>query len=688
MGLRDLSFNNLSGRVDWRSVSAAFQTSLVFLSIIGNPGLSPSPVPPFLEPLNTSTPYDGFSCAVLSFSGFRESFFYDESLFQYQTCLCGAGTFGSVKDGCQSCDGAMPGSVECLGGSSFAISSNFYPYYDSNGTLCTELCVSNPDLIPEEVNPCPSGETHGTLDVYNGNPALCRTGATGRRCSECICSMNETEACYFKKSHYCARCSSSSTSLKEGFFLALLAVVLIIGVVVVSGIFAFLVKRRMENGDEGQNFGLPIGFFGILQFFITHGIIKVVIQFVQFASELTSWNGAINAYFLRLSNFDVSGFGVQCVFREFTRPVPMFMLKLSVGFGLLALLWICVGLAAATVIILKRYKSVKHPKTADKDICIQPNDGIDPDEDVHPRRICSEKMMIQFTRFGVSLSLTLVNLFYFGVSTTIISAFFSDSQLGTSNVFMSLHPYIPWSDSRAKHVRIVAGLFFFFVPLVPIGTLVLLIIFRHRRDELRVKSYIGALFRFYRPSVFWWEMVLLTRKFLVASLASIATHQSLRSWLIATCLGAFLILQLYVRPWKRRVENLIDEAASVVLMIALFAHMKTPIGDTGGGRLLVIGRVMMALFVVVALAIWLWNVFEEVKQFHRLLPGAIGQQQQKQNDDVGIELDALDEEKPKERRGAPEAEAEKTENQTLSYEMDVLPLKRLNPIRLSQDSDL
>lgn len=686
----DLSNNCLSGSLQWHVLAQWFLTGTDFLSIAGNPELPSSSVPRELHVLDLYASYHGYQCPILSFSGLRESFFYDERLFEYELCECGAGTFGVVAEGCQSCALATPGSVQCLGSTTFSIASNYYPYYDDQGRLNTEMCVSNPDFVPEILNPCPAHSALSTFQV--ATQESCRQGSSGRKCSECMCDADE---CWFRRGLRCVKCSPAALRLHRASFLLAFALLLALACIIFSALTLLLVRRRTRLLDYGQFDGLPIGLWGTFLFAASHGIPKILIAFVQFTSVLTNWNNVLDTYMLKLFNFDTSGFGFQCVFKEFTQPVPIFLLKILVPLGILVLLWICIGVASVLWRVGRTFFRWKNGNGISTEDLIEKKEGRrlllqESEEDVmadgegddggadlerHLTATTSAKnvhliqedflqekdsnpsgetltsnpsgetlasnpsshalsvplqppqpttkqqqpqKINQFLRLGVSISTSLVNLFYFGVSMAIISSFFSEHQPNTSDAYMSTFPYLGWTDRRARRLRLVAGLFFVLVPAVPIATAILLIYFKRRLQEPRVRAHIGSLYQAYRPSLFWWDFAGLARKFLVVVAASITSNLALRHWLLVSTFALFLALQVAWQPWKRRVENQMDTLSSLTIIISLVANVKmVGVPDEGTAVLILVARAIMLVFVVVALAVWIWSVVKEKRQFNK-----------------------------------------------------------------------
>lgn len=604
----DLSHNLLSGSINWGFLSPAFHSTLKLMSIVNNPLLTPGPIPrQWLRELDFSAPNITYSCKMLSFSGLAESFYYDDALFEYEMCTCNAGSFGVVSVGCQSCAHAMPGSIECLGSRTFSIASNFFPYFDEQGRLNTELCMANPDSTTS--NPCRALPSLSITDVLLGKS--CNNGSSERRCSRCIC---EGAQCWFRRGESCVKCYTMR--LNRVAIVISLSILLCLVAIVTSIILNIVITRRIRRGDEGQLHGLPIGLFGILHFAASHGIPKTLLNFIQFAAALIDWNSAFDAYFLKLSNLDASGFGIQCVFREFTEPLAQLLLKVCVPLGLLVLVWLCIAFAwvlfqISLLVSKRKLKDIISDEKEEEGYLLGINGGNEAKID-EQKTISATK---QHLRLGVSLSVSLLNFVYFGVSMALVSSFFSDHQSHTSNYYMRNFPYIGWNDKRAQQVRVVAGVFFFIVPTVPIAMFVLLVLLRSKLQDSRVKSLVGSLYEGYRPSLFWWELINLARKFSVAFVSSLSFKLALRNWLLVTVFASVLALQLLWQPWRRRLENVGDQVASIILIVCIVANMKNAVGVTGGPTLLIIARILIVVFIVGAAIVWIWSVITEIKAF-------------------------------------------------------------------------
>ncbi len=149
-----------------------------------------------------------------------------------------------------------------------------------------------------------------------------------------------------------------------------------------------------------------------------------------------------------------------------------------------------------------------------------------------------------------------------------------------------------------------------------------------------VESWLGNLYYSYRPQYFWYEMFIILRRLVLAILISVVSERSsLRATFIMATLLLALSVQYIAQPFKRRIENWIEEMALITITVtfaaqvalasfdrkaaaAMFAgsdYVPAGILDWGGaqGTALVVMMLLLNLFVLLLLvAVVAWPLLQ------------------------------------------------------------------------------
>lgn len=614
----DFSHNRLSGVLPWMMIKNLFATGpLVYLSVVNNSGLVPEPdyqkVGLMPHRSGALKPMAGnASCLLLTFPGPGSTTFrYDDVLVDYGVCYCDPGFWGSPKV-CSFCHSG----TFCPGGASVEIGENYYPYIvgdPETGKLETELCLEEPDLIPRIWNPCQSKSLVRAQIVQQRD--LC-VNAAGRRCSHCECPLDHTQPCYFHRNFHCVRCASNiSTTV---LFASLVPAALIAACIFI-GVFSYiLVDQKKQKAWWKLK----------AKILLSHGLIKILISFVQFSLELIHWDIALRIGILGIVNLDATGFGPQCAFRALAHPNASFYLKSFAPFILVLAIWFLIGCSTLVSrwIINRRALEYKvttldheYGENSDLDFSSE-KDGEAPlltsNDDQDKRELRTPLSL------GVSATLTAIRLFYFGFSVSVVSAFISEKQDGTSTTFMTVHPYILWSDAWSTALRIWAPILLFFVFAIPAVQIMLLVKYRHKMQEITVFSHLSSLYRPFKPNRYWWDLILTARKFCIAAVLSVISADSpFRPWAVTVVISVCLLLQIYFDPWKRPIENYFENLSSVILISAyLSTWYKTDTDSTYNRALIATGRAVALGFIAVTFIIWIVSALREPLSSSDTLP--------------------------------------------------------------------
>jgi Leucine-rich repeat (LRR) protein len=655
----DLSGNHFSGPFPWSEVSPRFSMYLKYLSVRHNPHLLPTPDYNQTGLISTSggavrrsmqEQVDGYlgdggdgngkgesrtSCLILSFPSPSPSIFlYDERLLSFSGCQCDKGTWGSPGS-CLECPSQTRG-ISCPGGHSIDIATNFYPYIigdNLTGQVGSERCLYDPDWIPQSWNPCPSKSLSRSQILSSTD--ICANG-DGRRCSHCTCPLDKNEPCFFHKSLRCFKCSPSTPA--KATLLGILIPFLLVLCMVTVGIFTYKLSDEKKMVRDGWKMRLKM--------ILSHGILKILISFVQFSLLLVHWDVSLNVGAIGVINSDPTGIGLQCAFRNLADPFLSFLLKSLLPFFIIIAAWCLVGIASvlSRYIIQRRNLMRKRRRRRIKNTnqSSQPKDPLiskdndhyqdeqsqsesdfdydDSESSYTPLVVNSDEMEEPkkgWTRsswsLGTSMTLSVTSLFYFGFSVNVISMLIREKQVGTSNYFMLAHPFLSWNDPTSSLLRLVAGFFLIVVIAVPVINFFLLVRFRNQLQEDEVFSYISTLYRPFKTNRYWWDLVLTSRKFCIAAvLVGIDSDSAFKQWAVTITITAFLLLQVYLNPWKRNIENTFDILSSAVLLVTYLSTTHNDDFDQIDGRKLVmVGRIVAIGFVLFSALVLVISVLRE-----------------------------------------------------------------------------
>jgi hypothetical protein len=170
-----------------------------------------------------------------------------------------------------------------------------------------------------------------------------------------------------------------------------------------------------------------------------------------------------------------------------------------------------------------------------------------------------------------SISIAILQFFYFGTSLAATEYFFSSVQRGTGLKFVQAHPWMLYGDAAPmRHLSIPWLLILVFG--LPFSFLFSCWKLRHKINSPLVATYVGSLFRKYSGSCYWWEIMNVVKKLTIALLIrGISASNPFQPALIIVAIGTFQLLQAVFGPWRRRLENMMDPVGGTLLISSLFA---------------------------------------------------------------------------------------------------------------------
>jgi hypothetical protein len=190
----------------------------------------------------------------------------------------------------------------------------------------------------------------------------------------------------------------------------------------------------------------------------------------------------------------------------------------------------------------------------------------------------------------IYLILYLLDLAYFQLVMLSMTPFGCTVQLGDAWM-MSQLPYIPCDLRDARYVVLFgAGLAGVLVYGAGIPAVLGGLLYRRRGKLTRptTERMLGFAFQTYRPSVFWWELVFVARRVLIAVILAVVpfTNGALIVLCVLVALAVFLVVQVRVRPFVRTLENTFMTMVDTVLFFSFlgaYVFSQTAASSAGGG---------------------------------------------------------------------------------------------------------
>lgn len=180
---------------------------------------------------------------------------------------------------------------------------------------------------------------------------------------------------------------------------------------------------------------------------------------------------------------------------------------------------------------------------------------------------------------------------------------------------------------EAKHLR------YWSIPTMVCYTLLLPLLFiiivwriRHSVTSNTTFIYFGTLFTRYATKYYWWEIVSVVLRLVVAfSLRGLSPTDALQPALLVTSLLLVTTLTTSLRPWRRRVENYMSPISYSLLIACLFTSYNSTMSNSFIFTLTV--QIASGVFIAVAiLIIFIMAITGDtdyIKRFQQLpiLPG-------------------------------------------------------------------
>ena len=592
-GLQSADFSNtsLNYEINLDSIGLLFSDfALESLIVTKNPDIPPMELSRFekiLERTNISSPSRDYSssvvCRTLAFSGKNSHvFMFDEDLFSYDQCDCDSVHFGMPPRSCYPCP--TSGTDKC-GSTHLHAERDYYVIAIRNETsqrlirFETEPCKTLPSLKKASSDHSEHSVCRGlTYDATDSkafplpsvtqsqiNGIQCAKGSTGRLCSRCTCdTRNETRnsECYYPYGEGCRRCSKV-LKLSQSLPILFCALIVLYGAGTVVMLLV-LRGRRNVSLEQWHQLSLLKRMFYRLIYLTSLGNITILVTFVQMLLEFTHWDTYMSSVVMLVMNARGDGVGIRCMFPFLADPLAGQIVQLSVPWAFVTLVGACVSSAALISHIMERRAAVGR---------VESSSLLDGFEDIGsplltrgpPRALVTYPAAALFA----SVSISVIKFFYFGTALSAHEYLFSSTQAFTGDKYVQNLAWLRYGDAYSVIMASIPTMLIFDFVL-PISFVYVSWRVRKTFETPSVQMYFGTLFETFDRRCFWWEMVNILRKLTIAlALRGISSSNLVQGSVVTSVLMGTLLIQLTVRPWKRKIENFADSASTLILIGAL-----------------------------------------------------------------------------------------------------------------------
>ena len=609
----NFALNDLDQKPDFATIGALFRGQLRSLDITQCDRLRP--MTSFdtsrtgLARTATSAPSRGFptsvTCYELTFwNQTGRNFAYDEDIFSYMQCDCNQDHFGHPPVTCFPCP--SDGVTSC-GGDKMVVPPNTYvlvfdptnssstgdvatpsepmPSSPSNAALLsaspssddplgsyisslhvkfqTENClVTTVQMLSGRSN-CKGISISAQMLSDGTSPAdlvqaQCKEGSEGRLCSRCTCNNG---GCWYQKGASCSKCRHvfrNSTSI------SIASALLVLFIIGMSIIMSFVIrKRRTQSIMRIEHLSRTKRVLYRLIYLTTLGNVPILITFLQIVIAFTQWDSYAHLGLLSLLNGDAGSLGLRCIFPFLSNPLLALLAQLSIPFVAIVILALSIGIGGCSANFLegRQQRRIRRGRG-----------GLNRDDPLSLLH-ANQEIDIEYPTSAllISLSITVIKFFYFGTAMAAHENLFSVRQPLSGTKYLQNTPWIKSSDASALITASIPAIVILDL-IIPLAFICICWSVRDRFKMHEVRVYYGPLFETFSAPCFWWEIVNTFKKLSIAIiLKAIPASDSLQSTLIVSILSGTLLVQLSIRPWKRKVENFFDSASSLLLIGSLMA---------------------------------------------------------------------------------------------------------------------
>eukprot|EP01132_Coremiostelium_polycephalum_P007667 gene7667-9434_t len=174
-------------------------------------------------------------------------------------------------------------------------------------------------------------------------------------------------------------------------------------------------------------------------------------------------------------------------------------------------------------------------------------------------------------RAGVRVNLLALNFLYLPLCIYIFQNYTCKVDSYSGESFMSFFPWIKCKNN-SYYDKIFAltilGTIFYVIG-IPVLFAALLYYYRRRLEDSKVLLLVGSIYIDYRKSVFWYELIAVARRLLMAvSLALIDPKSSFSVFVVLLVIGASIISQINFRPFIYKISNTAELLGNSVLLFS------------------------------------------------------------------------------------------------------------------------
>eukprot|EP01087_Luapelamoeba_hula_P021213 TRINITY_DN7378_c0_g1_i6.p1 TRINITY_DN7378_c0_g1~~TRINITY_DN7378_c0_g1_i6.p1 ORF type:complete len:448 (+),score=64.01 TRINITY_DN7378_c0_g1_i6:547-1890(+) len=304
------------------------------------------------------------------------------------------------------------------------------------------------------------------------------------------------------------------------------------------------------------------------------GTLKVLIIYAQTTSALNaiwpSWSASVAVKLLGAANGHTVGLGLPCIWPMIGDAISEQLLYSFVIPGLcLAVLVAYVVSCMCSYIVGKLNRSL--PSYL-RSVSWRRNHQLADSLDEQPSRYVNLDKMdgesvdsVDAVKFPMNQAVKwwiyIAYFFFFDMATRSLAPFNCiDDPLDTSKSYVQALPWLQCYQMTWDYLAgLSAGMLVMYTAGIPVVVAVILLYYRQRIGDPVVNDKIGFFYVCYKPRYYWFELAIIARRLMLAVFLSVIPHTSLaRPTLIVGCFLAALVVQLWVWPFKKRRDNVLE----------------------------------------------------------------------------------------------------------------------------------
>lgn len=592
----DLSFNSGITSSSGDAVLAMLLQLMYNFKIIHDLNLDgipmKSPMNPIGPPMNPNfavgnskhlVPDTFLLCSDVSYvgRGIGGNVYFPPTFWNYSNCECQNRFWGKAPT-CQEC----PEGIEC-NSDMLQLPGGVMPVLNHTGFLLGFLECHK---YKNGKSPCLP------IPLYFGDHhfehKLCEEGYEGRLCSECLC---EHEECYFAADGECLRCHETKTWVIIGGAIGITACLLIFiflkGSKIMLLLEAAIVVILLFLGI-GQSY-----IFDVVVFFVIvqgleilgkgdhnkkalvsiEGLAKLFLWYLQALDLLVDadfWPEQIKIVLSKLQvvNFHSSSIDCTQLVRSFSASVGKEVSKLII----VLLVPVVLSLCMIVVLTLRRAVSALKEKffgTSNSEDPFHHEDYFGEDDLLMTEPINQDgrsKRDEPSLRSEIAAMLLFVSYATLvEVSATVFESLSCTADRFTGLKYMTDAPAVSCSSTQYHTLELIAWpVFAIWVLGLPVFFAVLLYRNRHALHDHETEHWLGLLYENYSHHCWWWEIIWILRRILLALSVSWLEDTPWKNALVSTILVGSMSLMFTFKPFKYSLENTLESAVTALLLVS------------------------------------------------------------------------------------------------------------------------